>query len=104
MSQNLDTIEEKRELASIRLASYQQKMARYFNRNVRCRTFREGDWVLRKVFQNTKEAGEGKLGPNWEGPYIITKVLNHGAYKIQTKSGEVIRNSWNAIHLKIYHR
>ena len=104
MNQNLDTIDEKREQALIRLATYQQKVARYFNRNVRYRTFKEGDWVVRKVFKNTKEVGEGKLEPNWEGPYIVTKVLNHEAYKLQTESGKTIQNSWNAIHLKKYHR
>ena len=82
MSQNLDTIEEKRELASVRLAAYQQKMARHFNKNVRCRSFKEGDWVLRKVFQNTKELGDGKLGPIWEGPYLISNVFSHGAYRL----------------------
>ena len=75
-------------------------MARHFNKNIRCRTFKEGDWVLRKVFQNTKEVGEGKLGPTWEGLYMISKVFPHGAYRLRTETGEIIRNSWNAIHLK----
>ena len=47
-------------------------------KNVRTRTFQVGDWVLRKVFQNTKEVGAGKLGPNWERPYKITRVVGNG--------------------------
>ena len=45
------------------------------------------DRVLRRVFQNTKEAGAGKLSCNWEGPYKITKVVGQGAYKLQARDG-----------------
>ena len=60
----LDTIDEKREAAAIRIAHYKQQVARYYNKNVRTRTFQVGDWVLKKVIQNTRETGVGKLGPN----------------------------------------
>ena len=41
--------------------------------------------MLRRVFQNTKEARAGKLGPNWEGPYRVTKIVGQGAYKLQAQ-------------------
>ncbi|XP_038688375.1 uncharacterized protein LOC119987518 [Tripterygium wilfordii] len=99
----LDTIDELRETALTRTAAYQTRVAQHFNKHVRTREFKVGDRVLRKVFQNTKEVGAGKLGPNWEGPYQITKVVGHGAYKLQDRDGRNIPNSWNAIHLKFYH-
>ena len=55
------------------------------------------------MFQNTKEARAGKLGPTWEGPYQVTKVMSNGAYKLQTKEGRSLNNSWNAVHLKLYY-
>ena len=103
MNLELDSLDEKREQALIRAAAYQQKVAQHFNKNIRARTFKEGDWVLRRVFQNTKEAGAGKLGPNWEGPYKITKIIGQGAYRLQAEDGREIGNSWNATHLKQYH-
>ncbi|XP_060972410.1 uncharacterized protein LOC133038318 [Cannabis sativa] len=103
MCHELDTVDERRERASIRMAAYQQCLAKHYNKNARTRSFKVGDWVLRRVFQNTKEAGAGKLAPTWEGPYLITKVVGNGAYKIQTDKGRDINNSWNAIHLKQYH-
>ena len=103
MCHELDTIDERREKALLRISAYQQSIAKHYNKNIRTRTFKVGDWVLRRVFQNTKEAGAGKLGPTWEGPYLITKVVGHGAYKLRTKEGREINNSWNAIHLKQYH-
>ena len=46
LSHDLDTIEERRDLAYIRMATYQQMMARSFNKNVKARMFKVGDWVL----------------------------------------------------------
>ncbi|KAL5569097.1 hypothetical protein UlMin_025672 [Ulmus minor] len=83
LNHSLDAIDELRDKAHLRTALYQQKVAQHYNKNIRVRTFKIGDWVLRRVFQNTKEAGAGKLGPNWEGPYKITKIVGHGAYKLQ---------------------
>ena len=60
----LDTIDKKREAAAARIAYYKQQAARYYNKNIRTRTFQVGYWVLRKVFQNTKETDAGKLEPN----------------------------------------
>ena len=103
MNFELDTIDEKREAAAARIAHYKQQAAKYYNKNVHTRTFQVGEWVLRKVFQNTKEAGAGKLGPNWEGPYEITHIVGNGAYKLQRPDGTRINNSWNAIHLRKYY-
>ena len=66
-------------------------------------TFQVDNWVLHKVFQNTKEGDVGKLEPNWEGLYKITKLLGNGAFKLQASDEQNITNSWNATHLKQYH-
>ncbi|XP_021733160.1 uncharacterized protein LOC110699980 [Chenopodium quinoa] len=64
LSNDLDTIEERRDLARIRMATYQQMVARSFNRNVKARMFKVGNWVLRKVFQNTQELNAGTREDN----------------------------------------
>uniref|UniRef100_A0A803MBC8 Uncharacterized protein n=1 Tax=Chenopodium quinoa TaxID=63459 RepID=A0A803MBC8_CHEQI len=43
---NLDTVEELREDAKMRMAAYQQEVARSFNKNARTKVFKLGDWVL----------------------------------------------------------
>ena len=103
LEHELDLVDELREKALVRNAAYQQRAAHHFNKHIHTRTFQLNDWVLRRVFQNTKELGAGKLGPTWEGPYKITKVVGNGAYKLQTEDGRNIPNSWNALHLKRYH-
>ncbi|XP_074288576.1 uncharacterized protein LOC141613729 [Silene latifolia] len=54
MQDNFVLTEELRDSAKIRMASYQQTVAKSYNKNVRIRVFREGDLVLRKVFPNKK--------------------------------------------------
>ncbi|XP_074271071.1 uncharacterized protein LOC141594993 [Silene latifolia] len=53
MASSMDTIDELRTSAQIRMASYRQTVARSYNKNVKVRTLQVGDLVLRKIFQNT---------------------------------------------------
>ena len=57
---DVDLLEEARELAASRSAIYQQNLRRYHSRKVSPRTFREGDLVLRLV---QRKAGQHKLSP-----------------------------------------
>ncbi|KAL5574856.1 hypothetical protein UlMin_016555 [Ulmus minor] len=50
LNHNLDSIDELRDTASLRTAAYHQQVAKYYNKNIRARTFKAGDWVLRRVF------------------------------------------------------
>ena len=45
---SLDLLEGKIEGVSQRVAKYQQRTMRYYNKNVHIRQFRTGDWILRK--------------------------------------------------------
>ena len=54
-----------------RLARYQDLMAKHYNSRVRHRDFHVGDLILRKVTGATRDPSQGKLGPNWEGPYRV---------------------------------
>ena len=77
----LDLLEERRDVARLRTAAYQQKSARYYKSKVRHRVLRIGDLVLKKVMLNTKEQGANSLGPTWERPYKIVKVVRLGTFK-----------------------
>ncbi|RVW84731.1 hypothetical protein CK203_046660 [Vitis vinifera] len=83
LGRNLDWTDEVRESAAIRMADYQQRASAHYNRKVRPRSFKNGTLVLRKVFENTTEVGAGKFQANWEGPYIVSKASNNGAYHLQ---------------------
>ena len=69
---NLDLLDEKRKQVLRRTEGYQRKTARYYNQKVKPRSYMPGDLVLKKLLSARKNPTHGKLGPNWEGPYIIS--------------------------------
>lgn len=70
---NLDLLEEVREEAAVRVASYQQRTKRYFDKKVKGRAFQVGDLVLKRVLEKKKLK---KLAPRWEGPSRSRKLSN----------------------------
>ncbi|KAJ9553497.1 hypothetical protein OSB04_017542, partial [Centaurea solstitialis] len=97
---DLDALEELREKAFQKMASQKAMVERHFNKKVKAKIFQVGDYVLRQVFQNTQELNAGKLSIKWEGPYIISKIIGNGAYKLTTIEGKEIPRGWNETHLK----
>lgn len=101
---DLNLVEEKRTQASIWVASYQQATTRSYNTKVKARKFKKGDLVLKKVNQSTKKPSDRVLGPNWEGPYKVVKVVCHGTYQLEDKWGKVLIHPWNVEHLRKYYQ
>ena len=86
-------------MALIRSTIYQQDLRRFHARNVRGRAFQEGDLVLRVDQQRPH-----KIAPAWEGPFIITKVLHNGAYRIyNVKHNKDEPHAWNAELLRPFY-
>ncbi|XP_075636794.1 uncharacterized protein LOC142609038 [Castanea sativa] len=100
MAKELNLLEERRDVATIRLAEYQQKLARRYKRAVRRREFDAGDLVLRKVVGNTRETSTGKLAPTWEGPYRVTAIAGAGAYYLEDLEEKPLHRPWNVHNLK----
>ena len=82
------------------MVACRQKMAKYHNQKVKKRSFSEGDLEMRKMEINRGDAGIGKLGANWEGPYKIIRVVRPGTYKLQSMEGRVLPRTWNVKNLK----
>jgi hypothetical protein len=59
-----------------------------------------GDLVLR-LRQDAR--GRHKITPPWEGPFIITKILKLGTYKLANDQGEVYNNAWNIQQLRRFY-
>ena len=107
---DVDLLEEARELALSKSAIYQQNLRRYHSRKVNPRKFREGDLVLRLV---QRTAGMHKLSPPWEGPFIVSKALNNDAYYLidaqaqvknrMDRSGEETKRPWNVALLRPFY-
>ena len=52
---NLDCLPEVRDKANLRMAQYQQKMAKYHNQRVKLKRFNPDDMVLRKVSEAIRD-------------------------------------------------
>ena len=87
---NLDLLDEKREQVLRRTEDYQRKTTRYYNQKVKPRSYMPGDLVLKKLLLARKNPAHGKLGPNWEGLYIIYRVVRLGNYELQTEEGKIL--------------
>jgi hypothetical protein len=102
LRKDLDLLEEIREMVVIRLASYQQRIKREHDKNIRPRIFQTGDLALRKMLTNTRKASDRKLGPNWEGPYKVVSLAGLGVYRLQNMNGKTVPKPWNICNLKKY--
>ena len=71
-----------------RMAKYKQKIAEYYNRRVKLKKFNISDLVLRKVTLATKDPAQGKLSPNWEGPYRVVHYSRQGGYHLEDMEGK----------------
>ena len=107
---DVDLLEEARELAASRSAIYQQSLRRYHSRKVCPRVFQEGDLVLRLV---QRTIGMHKLSPPWEGPFIVSKALHNDAYylidaqepreDVKDTSDEETKRPWNVALLRPFY-
>ena len=48
--------------------------------------------------------GVGKLQENWEGPYIVSKTGDSGAYHLKMLDGTTMLRPWNVSNLKQYYQ
>src|SRR6266487_3749988 len=100
LREELDLVEELRTGASLREATLKQKIAARHDKKVIKREFEAGGLVLRR---NLKDAREGKLAANWEGPYRVRAKTENGAYHLEDLYGKEIPRTWNAEKLKQYY-
>ena len=69
-------------------------MIRAFNKKVKPRHFSEGDLVLKKILPNVKDP-RGKFTPNYDGLYVVRKVLSEGALILGEMDGPNLRDPVN---------
>ena len=95
-SEDVERAKEERLITCVRTTKYLEGLRRYYNQNVKGRSFAVGDLVLRK---KQKTEGLHKLSSPWEGPYIIKEVTRPGSYRLSDLEGVDVPNSWHIEHL-----
>ncbi|BFG20981.1 hypothetical protein CerSpe_072550 [Prunus speciosa] len=103
MVQELEDLEQSRLDAYNLMQAQKQIAARAYNKKVKQKTFAEGDLVWRAVLPiGTKDPRFGKFSPNWEGPFIIERILGRGAFQLKDRDGEWHNLPINGQYLKRY--
>jgi len=98
----LDLVDELKDQDGIQLASCHWRIANYYNTHVRNRPLPLSDLVLKKYVITSAFRKEGKLWPNWEGPYRIQEMLALDTCILQMLQGEILGKTWNITHLEKY--
>ena len=103
LSASLELIDERREVAMVRMAYYQQKLRQGYDKKVKARPLAPRDLVLRKLVGIARTSSWGKLGLNWEGSYRITLVAGIGAYYLEDLDENVVPHPWYVNNLCRYY-
>ena len=101
---DLDTADELREAAAVRIASYHSRLSNFYNKRMKPCMFQPRDLVLRKVFENIVDLSVGKFQSNWERPYIVTRAGESGSYALDKLDENLVPRMWNVMHLKRYYQ
>ena len=101
---NLDLLEEKREQVLRRAEEYRRKTKKYYDRRVMLKGFNPDNLVIKKLLPTRKDPSHGKLEPNKEGPYVISRIVRPCNYKLQMEEGKTLPHSWNAEHLRRFYQ
>jgi hypothetical protein len=84
LREELNLVDEVRELARLTEISRKQRVAQRYNAKVVKCEYAVGDLVLRRASIGLKNSKDGKLAANWEGPYRVIKSTRKGAYALET--------------------
>jgi hypothetical protein len=96
---DIDALNEARDIALARSAQYHRNMRNYRSSRLHHRSIEVGDLVLR-----LKQDGHGKLESPWLGPYVVTKVIPGGSYRLRDKKTRRDEgNPWNIEQLRRFY-
>ena len=93
---DVDRLEEERLVTCVRMAKYLDSLRKYYNCNIKERSFAVSDSILRR---KQKIDGMHKLSSPWEGPCIVKAVTQPGSYRLCNQDGVDIPNSCHIDHL-----
>ncbi|XP_059658907.1 uncharacterized protein LOC132305251 [Cornus florida] len=94
----LEALDEWREVALQLLQQYQYNIARAYNKHVQPRQFQPGQLILKAAPHIMRGLLTSKFSTNWEGPYIVKTSSDNSYYTLEGSDNSPINNVW----LKLY--
>ena len=104
MRQELEDLEDAQLDACNLLIAQKKIVERAYNQRVKQKTFGEGDLVWQTILPvGIKDPRFGKWSPNWEGPFVVHKVLGNEAYRLKDRTSLIHKLPINGKFLKKYY-
>jgi hypothetical protein len=92
--------EERRLDSYVRTAQYLDVLRKYYNKNIKERSFMVGDLVLK---WKMNQYGMHKLSSPWEGPFEVTEVTWPTSYRLAYPDGTMLPNFWHIDKLRCFY-
>ncbi|XP_050227807.1 uncharacterized protein LOC126677299 [Mercurialis annua] len=103
MMMELENLEEGRLQALSNMIIQKKKVSKSYNKKVRPKTFHEDELVWKLILPlGTTDREYGKWSTNWEGPFLVHKVMKGNAYWLSSLEGEPHKKFINGKYLKKY--
>jgi hypothetical protein len=104
MLDRLDEVSDERIVALGEIERDKLRVARAYNKRVKEKLFQVRDLIWKMILPiGSKNNKFGKWSPNWEGPYIIDKVILRNSYMVQSIQGTSLPRTLNGKYLKKYY-
>ena len=98
----LNNLDKTRRDATLANEAHKKHVKAQYDKSFQPHAFNEGDLVL-TYDQRYNKLGKGKFKSMWYGPFIISKVLEKGAYKLMVYDGIPLGQPCNGLYLKRYY-
>ena len=98
----LNKLDETHHDVSLSNEAHKRQMKYQYDRTIKPHSFNEGDMVL-NYDQKHDKMGAGKFESMWHETYIISRVLEKGAYELLDYDGISLGEPRNGLYLKIYY-
>lgn len=77
MLMELESADEDRLMTLENIRLNKSKVAKTYNKHMKAKVFRECDLVWKVILHvGVKDPTYGKWPPNWEGPFVVSKVIS----------------------------
>lgn len=95
---DLETAELRKTEAADNLDKYHAETKAWRDKKVLRKNINVGDMVLIRHADK-----QGKLQPQWYGPFIVSQKIGQGAFKLMSEEGTEMAHTWNADNLRRFY-
>ena len=98
----LTNLDENRRDVALYNEAHKKCVKAQYDKSVQPHVFNKDDLVL-TYNQRHEKIGKGKFESMWYGPFIVSKVLEKGAYELVDYDGIPFEQPHNGLYLKRYY-